>query len=332
MTSPIVRLYETEQQAGDALRSLEEAGFAPDTMQLLVPVSKSDTGSAGAVANAVRAGFVPQERADVYADGVQQGHSLLAIRAPFGHGQLAIDILDRFDPVDTGLEHPVPAVAWDVAAPFSSGLQAPVLLRGSPAPLSRLLGRPPLSRGRTFERKYAELTSPDWTFSSLLGLRLLSRRAKPWSSLTGRSGADWTRSFGLPLLSGNATAFSTKLGLGFLSGPLRYDQPAPFSAGLGVPTASRRRSVLSRLFGELVSPRFALFGRGALSSNPTPLSSLVGQPLLLQDPAPLSSKIGQPLLSPGHAPLSSKLGLPVLAHNPAPLSSLLCLRVLSPYQ
>jgi hypothetical protein len=207
-----------------------------------------------------------------------------------------------------------------------------MLWRKQPAPFSQLLGGQTLSRGRTFQAKYAELTRSDWTFSSRIGLRVLSRNQTPWSSLTGKTGPAWTRSLGLPLLSQDPTPFSSWLGLGFPVGPLRRDQPAPFSAGLGLPTLSRRRSVLSRLFRELASPHFALFGRSSLSRNAAPLSSLVGQPLLWQEAAPLSSRIGQPLLLKDGALLSSTLTFPLLLRNPVPLSSLLRLRVLSRYQ
>lgn len=331
MTSPVVRIYETEQQANDAVARLKEYGFAEDAIYVVRPVSEGKTDSAGDLGNAVRAGFLLQERANLYAEGVRQGHSLVAVRAPFGRGQVAIDILDSFAPTATGIERKASEVSWDVAAPLSSGLRAPVLWRGQPAPFSRLTGGQILLRGRTFGAKYPELTRPDWTFSSRIGLRLLSGRQAPWSSLSGKAGPSWTRSLGLPLISRNPTPFSSKLGLGCLTGPLRYDQPAPFSAALGLSPLKPGRSILSRLFGELASPHFALFGRNPLSGNAAPLSGLIGQPLLWQESAPLSARIGQPLLLRDGAPLSSTLTLPILWHAVTPLSSVLHLPVLSRY-
>lgn len=332
MTSPVVRVYRTEPQARAAVARLKELGFAEDSIHLLAPVSEEDAASARAVSRAVRAGFLLQDRADRYADHVQQGGSLVAVRAPFGSGQRAADCLDALDPIDTGLEHPTSGVSWDLAAPLSSGLRAPVLWRDQPAPFSWLVGGPLLSAGRTFESKFPELTSPDWSFSSRIGLRPLSPRQAPWSSLSGKSGPSWTRSLGMPLLSAHPTPFSARLGLGFLIGPLRLDQPAPFSAFLGVATLSRGRSLLSRLFGELASPRFALFGRSPLIRKPAPLSSLIGQPLLWEESAPLSSRIGQPLLAQDGALLSTTLTLPLLWRSPSPLSALLRLPALSRYQ
>ncbi len=331
MTSPVVRVYRTEPQARAAVARLEELGFAEDSIHLVAPVCEEDATSARALSRAVSAGFLLQDRADRYTGHVRQGRSLVAVRAPFGLGQRAAVCLDALDPVDTGLEHPSSGVSWDPAAPLSSGLRAPVLWRDQPAPFSRLMG-PVLSAGRTFGSKFPELTSPDWSLSSRIGLRPLSRRQAPWSSLSGKSGPSWTRSLGLPLLSAHPTPFSAELGLGFLSGPLRLDQPAPFSAFLGVATLARGRRLLSRLFGELASPRFALFGRSPLIRKAAPLSSLIGQPLLWEEPAPLSSRIGQPLLAEDGALLSSTLTLPLLWGSASPLSSSLRLPALSRYQ
>jgi len=332
MTSPVVRVYGTEQQANDAVARLKEYGFPQDGILTVRPASEGAADSGEAVWSAVRAGFVLQERAKRYGDAVRQGQSLVAVRPPFGRGQVAIDILDSLAPVATGFERQGSGISWDVAAPLSSGLRAPALWRGQPAPFSRLTGGQILLRGRTFAAKYPELTRPEWTFSSRLGLRLLSRNQAPRSSLSGKAGPAWTRSLGLPLLASGPTPFSSSLGLGFVTGRLRFDQPAPFSAMLGLPSLKRGRSILSRLFGELGSPHLALFGRSSLSSNGAPLSGLIGQPLLWREAAPLSARIGQPTLLRDGAPLSSALTLPLLWQTPAPLSSLLRLPVLSRYQ
>ncbi len=242
MINPIVRIYKAEQQAHDAVEKLRERGFPEDTIFVVTPAFKKDPGSLEAVSRAVAAGFVPQDRVGVYTASVRQGRSLVAIRAPFGHGVLATRILDKFVPVDTGLERREPTVTWDVAAPLSSGFRLPVLWRNQPAPLSNLAGRSTLSRSRTFQARYAELTSPTWTLSSRLGLRLLSRNQAPRASLSGKAGPSWTRSLGLPLLSRNPAPLSSRLGLRLLTGPLPRNHPAPFSDRLGFPTLSRRRT------------------------------------------------------------------------------------------
>lgn len=332
MTTPVVRIYETEQQASDAVARLKEYGFAEDAIYMIRPAAEGERDSAAALGNAVRAGFLLHERANIYAEGLRQGQSLVAVVPPFCRGQVAIDVLDGLAPTATGIEPKAPRVSWDVAAPLSSGLRAPALWRGQPAPFSRLTGGQILVHGRTFAARYPELTRPDWAFSSSMGARLLSRNQTPWSSLSGKSGPSWNRSLGMPLLASSPTPFSSSLGLGFLTGPLRFDQPAPFSGLLGVSTLKRGRSLLSRLFGELASPHFALFGRNPLSGNGAPLSGLIGQPLLWQEATPLSTRIGQPLLLQDGALLSSTLTLPLLWRIGTPLSSVLRLPVLSRYQ
>jgi len=332
MTTPVVRVYGTEQQANEAVARLKEYGFAEAGILAVGPAPEGEADLGKAVWSAVRAGFVPQERTKRYAEALRQGGSLVAVRPPFGRGQVAIDILDSLGPVATGFERQGSGISWDVAAPLSSGLRAPALWRGQPAPFSKITGGEILLRGRTFAAKYPELTRPDWAFSSSMGARLLSRNQTPWSSLSGKSGPSWTRSLGLPLLASSPTPFSSSLGLGFLAGPLRFDQPAPFSTLLGVSTLKRGLSLLSRLFGELASPHFALFGRNPLSGNGAPLSGLIGQPLLWQEAAPLSNRIRQPLLLQDGALLSSTLTLPLLWPIGTPLSSVLRLPVLSRHQ
>jgi hypothetical protein len=332
MTTPVVRVYGTEQQASDAVARLKEYGFPEEGILTVSPVAGGEADAGEAVWSAARSGFVLQERARRYADAVRQGQSLVAVRPPFGRGQVAIDILDGLAPISTGFERHGPEILWDVAAPLSSGLRAPALWRGQPAPFSLLTGGEILVRGRTFAARYPELTRPDWTFSSRMGLPLLSRSQAPRSSLSAKAGPSWTRSLGLPLLASGTTPFSSGLGLGFSAGPLRFDQPAPFSAMLGLQSLRRGRSILSRLFGELGSPHYALFGRNSLSSDAAPFSGLIAQPLLWQEAAPLSARTGQPTLRQGGAPFSSALTLPLLWRTPTPLSSLLRLSVLSRYQ
>lgn len=206
MRDPIVRMYATEQQARDAVRKLQHEGFPDDQIFLVTPASG---GTAEAIAAAIMAGFVLRSHARIYAQGIQAGRSLVVVRASFGHTQDAIDVLNSFGPVDTGLSLPKePSVAWDEAAPVSSAFRLPVLLRNSPAPLSRTFGWPPLSKGRTswLAAMFGEIGNPHFALSSLLGMGLLSRNPAPLSSIFGMktvtaSAGPWQKSFGLPILT-----------------------------------------------------------------------------------------------------------------------------------
>jgi hypothetical protein len=209
MRDPIVRMYETEQQASDAVRKLSNAGFPDDTIFLVTPRAGGADGSSEAISTAIMAGYVLRSHARVYAEGVKHGRSLVVIHAPFGHGALATHIVDSCGPVDSGLRLPQePVHSWDEKTPLSSALALPVLWRNQPAPFSAFWGLPTLSRGRSmfFSTLFGELVSSKFTFSALLGLGLLSQNAAPLSSrlglktLSGKQGA-WTTSFGLPLLT-----------------------------------------------------------------------------------------------------------------------------------
>lgn len=335
MTTPIVRLYETEQKARDAVGKLAEEGFPKETIFLVKPTFERDAGTADDLAVAAMAGFVPQDQVAVYAEGLKQGRSVVAIRAPFGQGALATHILDSCGPMETGLELPKGRpIAWEVGAPLSSAFLLPIILRNKPAPFSGTFGLPMLSSGRTFGSKYKELASSDYAF---FGRSRLSQKAAPLSSLFGlktlstKARTSRTSSFGLPLLSQNAAPLSSKLGMHLLTGRLPPHEPAPFSAHLGLPTLSPGRSFLSRIFGELGSPNFALFGRSRLSQKAAPLSSLFGLATISDKSGPSwTSSFGLPLLSERSRPFN--LGVPLTARNPAPLSSLLGLPLLTKYQ
>jgi hypothetical protein len=96
------------------------------------------------------------------------------------------------------------------------------------------------------------------------------------------------------------------------------DKPAPLSEFWGLNTVKQGRSFLSRMFGEIGNPNYALFGEPTPVLNPAPLSSMfglallsgkggdnwtksLGFSLLSQNPAPLSKFFGMPLLSSGRS-------------------------------
>ncbi len=335
MTDPIVRVYESERQARNAANRLKEEGFPPDEFYLVTPLSGEEVDPVATVSSALLAGRVLGKQAQRYAQFVEGGRSFVAVRPPFGYAQLAVNILAEQGPIETEPRPPQrSSMAWDEGAPFSSAFQLKTIQRNQPAPFSSLLGLGTISRsGRSFfATLLGELTDPHF---ALFGRSGLSPEPAPLSSLFGLktlslSQGPWSSSFGLPLLQSDPAPLSSKLGLLVSTGvPLR-EHAAPFSAILGLPALSRRRSVLSRLFGELASPHFALFGRSSLSSRAAPLSSLVGLKTLSGRFGPSWRRsFGLPLLTSGSP---SSLGLPLLSANPAPLSSLFGLRVLSRYQ
>jgi hypothetical protein len=325
-------MYETEKQARDAVGKLRGEGFPKDTIFLLAnPAPKSDEETAEPLSMAIKAGFIPRQHLSVYNELLQQGRSLVAVRAPFGQARLATGILDSCGPVDTGIRPPERrSIAWEPGAPLSSALLLPPLSRHKPDAFSMSFGFPTLASGPTTRAKLAD------PHMAVFGQPSMSRNPAPLSSIfhiktiSGKSGASWRSSFGLRMLSDNPAPFSSWLGLHLLKDKPRPSEPAPFSAGLGIPTLSKGRSVLSRMFGELGSPHFALFGRNPLIDKAAPLSSAFGLKMLSgKSGSSWTSSFGLPMLTAGQGPA---LGVPWLSRSPAPFSSFFGLRVLSRYQ
>jgi hypothetical protein len=228
MIFPIVRLYETEQQARAAASKLEERGFPKANIFVVTPGATGE----GAASTAIIVGQHLGQNAGVYAERVRSGRSLVVARALFGTSRLTGEIMDSCGPVDKDLKLEWdPASQWGPAAPLSEALNLPVLKRDDPSPLSDFLGIPVLSRGLSFlSRIFAPLTSSHFF---LLGEPTLSRDPAPFSS-----------KLGLPLLARNPAPLSSKLGL-----PLLTNSPAPLSAMLGLPLLAKSPAPLSAMLG-----------------------------------------------------------------------------------
>lgn len=239
---PIVRMYETQQQARAAAQALADEGLPPDA----IFVVSSDTGGAetSGMPAALKAGyalgghpgFFSSENAEACARGLQQGRSLVGVSVPFGSGQKVIDLLEGFQPVES--EQVSPPIRKKVyqqehGAPLSSFLGLPLLSR-DPAPVSDFLGLPPLSKGLSFlSRGYDPSKKSRYSLSSLLGMKLLSRNPAPLSSR-----------FGMKTLSTNPSPGNRSFGL-----PLLSRKAAPLSSTVGLPTLSRRKKEWKTSFG-----------------------------------------------------------------------------------
>lgn len=220
MPNLIVRMYDTDERARDAVAKLKAEGFPDDVILALTP------GAAQSVADAIVAGRMMGHRAEFYAERVKQGRSLVAVDAPFGRGEFVTGILDGCGPVDLDLEVPEDPgrVRGDRAAPLSAAMGWQVLSRRNPTPLSDSLGLPTTARNEFYLT--SELASPDYALSESMGMRLLSRNAAPFSS-----------KLGLPLLSRKLPR--TRL----------MNNPSPLSSALGMATLSRNPAPLSCMLG-----------------------------------------------------------------------------------
>ncbi|MBX9608331.1 MAG: hypothetical protein K2Y51_19085 [Gammaproteobacteria bacterium] len=190
MSQTIVRVYDSEAKAQQAVDALVLKGFGTDLINLVAPSEPAQ--SLEDIAAAIRAGYVLKGYAKAYAACVQRGLTVLSMRAPFGTGLVVTRLMDAPGPVASGVpEQHEAGPTWDEATPLSSALNLPVLAKSgttfsgfwqlpmvmkegersrtlfsvnfkrgaNAAPFSSLLGLPLLSK--------------KWTFSSMLGLPLV---------------------------------------------------------------------------------------------------------------------------------------------------------------
>ncbi len=131
--------------------------------------------------------------------------------------------------------------------------------------------------------------------------------------------------------------------------PMPWDEAAPLSSMLGIPTLLPGSASFSRFWnlpalsghGQTVGtwlgipeiraqhgPYKGVLGATLLSDKPAPLSSAIGLKTLTDKQTPQSSSMGLPLTASNAAPLSSSIGLPVLTKSSLYLSSLIGLPLL----
>ena len=227
---PIVRLFPTEQAAGDAAAALAKGGFPSRAITVINPDYQ---GATAAVDAAVHDGALPGAYRKAVANALRDGRSVVCVTPPYAMGQSAIRILKGSGAVDT-----------DSLPDYTSH---------SPAPLSDFLGLPVLTEGRSS----LKLLRSDFTFSSWFGLGLLSRRATPLSSMFGLkvlSSKTGSRAAGSSVqrMSGKAAPLSSMFGLKLLTSKSgsraagsaverMSGNAAPFSGFLGLRVLSRRK-------------------------------------------------------------------------------------------
>ena len=154
---PIVRLYASAEQAKLALAALKRWGFEDELINVVTATSMppasapASAASDDPVQSAIMSAYVLKAHAKVYAQEVRSGRTLISVRAPFGVGGIAEELLDKCGPVKSAVvtaDDSMPQ--WDDDAPFSSAIGAPTLVRAT-APFSAFWVLPTVtSRGGTF--------------------------------------------------------------------------------------------------------------------------------------------------------------------------------------
>lgn len=216
-----VRVYETEEQAADAVSDLQKAGFTASSLLYVTPDTADPAGAATAVGMAAYANFAAEQAG--------LGRSVVGITPPFGQGKVAVAALDAAGPMAVGLPKAKTAAAAEItksdATPLSSWLGLRVL-SDDPTPLSTMLGLR-VKSDKTFFM-VSELKNDSAPLSNALGLRTktdktfftvseLNDDPTPLSNALGLRTKTDKRQFMVSALSKDPTPLSSRLGLKVLS-------------------------------------------------------------------------------------------------------------------
>jgi hypothetical protein len=147
MSTIIPRLYDTYGSALDAAAALKKYGFRDDEISLISNAPNREDGAVwDPAAEAEKAG-IPKSDAPAFAAAVDQGKSLLVVRAVWGAAVKAIATVNKFSPLQAGVGKAEYSTAIvDVKSSphvFSSNFGLP-LLWNDPAPFSKFLKWPVL--------------------------------------------------------------------------------------------------------------------------------------------------------------------------------------------
>lgn len=196
MSQTINRMYASFEQASAAAQALREHRFSRFTLVHVVgpngrsaPVQGQAALSHEEITAELMKAYVLRAHALVLARGIEKGGSLVTVHAAFGTAVDAINTLQAFDPIDSGLtEASTPLHAWDDAAPLSSLFGGIPVRSDNPTPFGTFWNVPTLaSSGKTTCSALGlpELGGSAAPLSSSIGMPLLSSKAAPLSSLLG---------------------------------------------------------------------------------------------------------------------------------------------------
>lgn len=197
MSHEISRMYASHEAATNAADALREEGF-DEIYVVFGNAGKKTRTSVENFAQQIARSMIHMDDARIYAEVMAKGGSLVTVHAGFGSGVVATEILESFEPIDSGISAPAPEPMWDEATPLSCAMGLPVLL-DDPAPFSRMWNIAPLTRS-------------SFHLTESLGMPMMSRNA---SMGEGR--------WGLKFLSDNPAPLSSLLGLPVLTKPGRED-------------------------------------------------------------------------------------------------------------
>jgi hypothetical protein len=247
MADIITWVYGSYENALTAVNELKLHRFTDSEITVVSPRNTGGTApDFNAVVNAIAAGWVLKSEAAIYALSVMRGALLVTVRAPFGAGSRAAAILDKHDPVESGVPmREFPRMRpWDDKAPASSLLHMPVLADPDSS-LSAILGLPLLAkRGRTLcaVLRMPELVSRASAKAMLLGPAILKGSPRIMGATVIRGPAYLSSALHLRLLLSHNASLSRLLDM-----PWLRSKATPLSSLLHIPTLMNSSASLSGL-------------------------------------------------------------------------------------
>jgi hypothetical protein len=249
MADIITRVYGSYETARAAVAELKLHRFTDSEITV---VSSQDAPAGGTspdfntLVNTIAAGWVLKSEAAIYALSVMRGASLVTVRAPFGAAGRAAGIMDKHDPVESGV--PLREFSrlrqWDEATPASSLLHMPPLSDPNSS-LSAILGLPLLAkRGRTLctVLHIPELVSRASAKATLFGPAILKGSPRLMGGAVTRGPAHLSSALHIKLLLSHDASLSR-----FLDMPWLRPIATPLSSLLHIPTLMNSSASLSGL-------------------------------------------------------------------------------------
>jgi len=304
MSTLITRIYEAYGDALSAVSELKKNRFG-DSAVHLISMAPNDAGEAGlSLEDRIIAAGVPAADASSFGKAIQQGYSLVTVRAVMGVGQKATAILNAHNPMQDAVERKDYYVSTiDEGTPLSSFLGLPVLLR-NPTPFATFWNMPSLVRSSSPLSNWFSMPTL-WrqpsTETTFFGIPKLIRSKQTFSSwynlpLLIKSGRPFTAFFRMPELTSVAAPFSAFFRVPSLINERGWDAQAQ-----GVPKLVDSSTSLSRFFGWCVltqksTPICPSSSVNNLGGTAAPLSSMLSLPTVLKGGGSLSAIFGIPLL------------------------------------
>ena len=193
MSQTINRLYDSPERAQKAAHELKTNRFIQfDEVHVVSPADGVVAGGTGAtldgVVNALMKAYVLKAHAKVFAPAILRGGAMVTVHAAFGAATTAIEILDKYRPIASGVpDFSDPLVPWDDATPVSNVLGLPVLLNHDDS-FSKFWSVPALSKhGRTTcsVMGLPEISKANGAYVGMMGMPLISHKATFLSSMLG---------------------------------------------------------------------------------------------------------------------------------------------------